>query len=235
MKKTIFYSVGKCFDFFLQPYLQYQKKQKAQHELLQKHLRIRYYRKQRLAQGSAKQTWWKLCLLLFCYLPVQGQQMIHPLKIGDQVPDLNISVYQNGKFNTVSLADYQGKLLIIDFWATWCGGCVNRLAEDEALQHEFKNQLQFIMVNSLSTGDHQENTLAFLKKWQQNNGMVIHRPMILEDDLIIRLFPRRALPHYVWIDENGIVRAITHSKSVTKENILKAIHHQEYNYPVKTF
>nr|MBC7614372.1 TlpA family protein disulfide reductase [Pseudopedobacter sp.] len=174
--------------------------------------------------------------LLLIVLGQQGSgQELKPLKIGDRVPELNFSVYQDGQFKKVSLSDYQRKLLIIDFWATWCGGCVNRLAEDESLQSELKDELQFIMVNSLSTGDHQKNTLAFLERWQQNQGIVIHRPMVMEDDQIIKLFPRRALPHYVWIDEKGVVRAITHAISVTRENILKAIHQQEYNFPLKTF
>ncbi len=183
---------------------------------------------------------------LLAYLPVMAKNhfneelglvsdSIHALSIGDQIPDLKISVYQDGVFKSVSLADYKGKLLIIDFWATWCGSCISKFVEDEGLQDDFNGRLLFMMVNSTDTADSLGNAQRFLAGWQKTHQIQLSSPMVFEDQLLNKYFPRTALPHYVWIDAKGVVRAITRKESVIRENIMKAINDDQFDLPLKTF
>lgn len=185
-----------------------------------------------------------LCLLLvlLAYMPVMarkdlrlGRDSITALKVGDKVPDLLLENIINYKSTSAKLSDFKGKLLILDFWATWCGSCISKLAEDEALQDEFSCKLVFLLVNSKDTGDSLLNATSFLNKWQKSHSLKLNSPMIFEDHVLNQYFPRTALPHYVWIDGSGKVRAITRKEFVNSENIIKALQLDEFNFPIKTF
>ena len=49
---------------------------------------------------------------------------IKPLKIGDKVPDIEFKNIINYKSKTARLSDFKGKLVILDFWGTWCTSCI---------------------------------------------------------------------------------------------------------------
>jgi thiol-disulfide isomerase/thioredoxin len=57
------------------------------------------------------------------------------LKIGDKVPEITISNILNYKDSTgkpstsAKISEFKGKLLILDFWATWCTPCIKYLPE----------------------------------------------------------------------------------------------------------
>src|SRR5690606_32513427 len=77
---------------------------------------------------------------------------IKPLKIGDTIPgalwNLPLQMVKAGQegSTTVMLKDYKGKLIIIDFWATWCTPCVAMIPKVDSLQQAFAPQVQFISV-----------------------------------------------------------------------------------------
>ena len=49
---------------------------------------------------------------------------IKPLTIGDKVPDVEFENVINYSDKKVRLSDFKGKLMILDFWATWCTSCI---------------------------------------------------------------------------------------------------------------
>ena len=69
------------------------------------------------------------------------------LEEGDTVPDFDISSIYADKPN-IKLSDLEGKILYIDFWASWCAPCVLSLPLYNEMYHKYKDQgLEVIAVN----------------------------------------------------------------------------------------
>ena len=58
------------------------------------------------------------------------------------------------------LANLQGKVVVLDFWSTWCKPCVNAFPKLNELNHNYKNQVQFIAISD----DPKEKLETFLNK-----------------------------------------------------------------------
>lgn len=141
-----------------------------------------------------------LCL----FLSSAAEAQTAALNIGDKVPDLAINNIMNYKTTTAKLSDFKGKLLILDFWATWCAACIQSFPKMELLQKEFKDKLQVLLVSS----DSHEKNQAFFDKRKASTGKEFSLPRVDGDRALKQLFPYRLLPHYVWILD-GTVKAIT--------------------------
>lgn len=68
-------------------------------------------------------------------------------KPGDMAPD-QFGINLQGE--SPKLADYAGKVVVVSFWATWCGYCLKELPILEGIQLTAKGQVQVIAVNTQS-------------------------------------------------------------------------------------
>jgi cytochrome c biogenesis protein CcmG, thiol:disulfide interchange protein DsbE len=59
------------------------------------------------------------------------------VRIGDVAPDFKV-VTDSGR--TLTRADFGGKLLVLHFWATWCGGCIEEIPSLDVFQREYAPQ-----------------------------------------------------------------------------------------------
>ncbi|TRW21938.1 TlpA family protein disulfide reductase [Flavobacterium zepuense] len=161
--------------------------------------------------------------ILICLDARGGLAQIKPLSIGDQVPDIALTNIINYKKTTANLSDFKGKLLILDFWATWCSPCVYMLPKTDSLQKVFEGKVQFLPVTT------QRQYLAgpFLEKLRKNKHVVI--PSVIGDKILHNYFPHMFIPYYVWINPEGKVIATTEQDQVTSENIKKVLRGEALN------
>lgn len=159
----------------------------------------------------------------------------HSLNIGDTISaDLVITHVYNYPASKIRIGDLKGKLVILDFWGTWCGSCIHSFPKLDSLQKKYKNKLQIILVNSITgTGDTRQMIETFLKKWRSKTGRPFVLTYAIEDTLLTKFFPHVYLPHYVWIGTDRKVLAITGSDEVTTENINAAIKGERLNLHLK--
>ena len=149
------------------------------------------------------------------------------LQIGDQCPDILIKNLVNYKTNEVGLSSFKGKLLILDFWATWCAPCVSMMPYSDSLQKKFGERIQILPV----TDQDSQTVKQFLKNFNQISH--INMFSVTGDRILRSLFPHEEIPHYVWIDQNGKVVAITGAEQLTESNIENLLDGNHPELPVK--
>ncbi|MEX3557249.1 MAG: TlpA disulfide reductase family protein [Burkholderia sp.] len=101
-----------------------------------------------------------------------------------------------------SLASFKGQKVVVNFWASWCGPCVQEMSELVQLSHEYKNRgIHFLGV----AVDSDKNVQAFLKKVKVDYPVVVSGYAGID---LVRNFGNTAgtLPLTVAINTNGRVR-----------------------------
>ncbi len=135
-------------------------------------------------------------------------------QIASRVPNLKFQKLLNDTQSESNLYDYKEDFIILDFWATWCGPCLTAFPKMSDLQKTFKGKLKIIAV----TDEGPERIEAFLKNRPQQFTVAID-----EDKVINNYFKHVYIPHYVILDKNKKVVAITNGEYITKETIAKLI------------
>ena len=122
------------------------------------------------------------------------------------------------KGKTISLSDYKGKVLFLNFWATWCPPCRAEIPDFiEAYAQEKANGLEILGISLDSKG--KDVVSAFVEKYK------INYPVVLETrentgKIIDDYQPGQFIPTTIIIDKTGRIR---HKQvgAVDKETLLK--------------
>jgi thiol-disulfide isomerase/thioredoxin len=139
--------------------------------------------------------------------------VLSPLKVGDYVPGVILDHVLNNNGHVLNISDLKGKLLIIDFWATSCSGCIMAMPRLDSLSAQFGDKL-FILPVTPDSG-------IRVTQFQRTNKFLGGKKFltVVEDKSLHSLFPHRLLPHEVWIDGKGKVLGISEVSDVTAANI----------------
>lgn len=152
-----------------------------------------------------------------------GTSKFKPLKIGQKLP-ANVVMGDpvfNADVKQITTRDFRRRAVIIDIWATWCGSCIAQFPKMDSLQRVYGNHLDIYLMNNLYR-DSEEMIESFLERYKEHYP-AFTLPLIVGNLNTRALFPGTTLPHYVWIDANGRIKAITGSDDVTGENIERLI------------
>ena len=141
----------------------------------------------------------------FTELEPEGAKHEQALKLIDNprrareayAPDFSLTT-ADGEY--LSLEDLRGKIVLLDFWATWCPPCVDAVPTIRDLRKRYAKEPSFVIIGVSSDSDE-----AKWKDFTAKNQMVW--PQYLDrDHHIQRAFDVRAFPTYIMIDHEGIVR-----------------------------
>jgi len=165
-------------------------------------------------------------IVLIMYSCKQDTSIVNETEaqIGFKVPNITFKQLLNDTETESNLYDYTEDVIILDFWATWCGPCITSFPKMSALQDEFGKQLKIIAV----TDESPERIEIFLKNKPQQFTVAIDN-----DKSINSYFTHIYIPHYVVLDRNRVVKAIVDSDFITKENITKLIAGEDVTFREK--
>jgi peroxiredoxin len=125
--------------------------------------------------------------------------MVAGAESGQPAPEFGAVSLQNK--STLELAQYRGKVLLLDFWASWCGPCRQSLPALENMRREFGPAgFEVIAVN---LDENPQDGLDFLKKYP------VTYPIVQDaQGRIARLYDVQAMPMSYLIDRQGVVRHV---------------------------
>jgi len=101
-------------------------------------------------------------LVVIALAAVAAQAQETTLKVGDAAPPLLIAKWVKGEPVTFE----QGRIYVVEFWATWCGPCVMSMPHLSEMQERHKDKVTFVGV----TTEDQTNTLEAVQKMVERKG-----------------------------------------------------------------
>jgi peroxiredoxin len=135
-----------------------------------------------------------LLLLAFCALPVQAQAL-RPWT-GGATPVLELAALDG---QPQRLEDYRGRVVLVNFWATWCAPCVEEMPSIEKLRRSL--DARRFAVLAVNVGEGPGAASAFAEKMNLGFTLLLDREMKTS-----RAWGARVLPATFIVDPAGKVR-----------------------------
>jgi len=127
-------------------------------------------------------------------LPVAERNAV---KLGEPAPNFQLRDLEG---RLVTLSDLRGKVVLLNFWATWCGPCRVEMPAMEELYRTFsRKDLEILAVSTDAQG------VSVTRPFQQENHLTF--PILHDADYRVGLtYGARSLPMTFMVDRQGIVR-----------------------------
>ncbi len=130
-----------------------------------------------------------------------GSKYNQKFQVGDTVPDFS-GVRLDG--SELKLADYKGKVVLLDFWATWCGPCVAELPNVVKTFEKYRDK--GLEIIGISLDNSKDDLTAFLKEHEGVTWPILFDGKSWQGK-IAQAYGVEAIPFALLIDGDGVIQA----------------------------
>jgi peroxiredoxin len=123
-----------------------------------------------------------------------ASDVLYCLKTGDSAPPFTLTD-SNGK--TISLSDFKGKYVILEFWGSWCGYCIKDIPKMKQYFNKYKNKVTFV---SIACRDTEPTWKKSIEKYQ-----ITWTNLLDEDEKLKNEYGVEGFPTKIIINPEGIV------------------------------
>ncbi|WP_133469867.1 TlpA family protein disulfide reductase [Paraglaciecola marina] len=141
----------------------------------------------------------KLAILLILFTSVGLSKQVNALQVGDLAPNFSLSSMHNE--NLVKLSDFAGKVVYLDFWASWCGPCRTSFPILSKLYQNY--HAQGFEIVSINLDEKPKLAEAFLQQYP-----VSFEHLSGFGSEVDKTYGVNAMPTGIFIDAKGKVRLI---------------------------
>ena len=152
----------------------------------------------------------RLSLLFFCaavFAVKVKAEIVNTALINQPAPKFSLKG-MDGK--TVSLSDYKGKILVLDFWATWCVPCRNSFPAMKKVVEKYKNapSVKFLFIDTRETA---LNYKTLVRKFLNQHHYPFYTVFDEKSDdgkmnAMFKQYVMPGIPTKYFIDKNGAIR-----------------------------
>ena len=106
--------------------------------------------------------------------------------------------------NNVSISELKGKVVVVDFWATWCGPCKASFPGMQRMVNKYRNNpnVRFLFVDTWEKGDDKKKLAAdFI-----NANKYTFQVLMDNEDKVVSMFKVEGIPTKFVIDPKGMIR-----------------------------
>lgn len=133
-------------------------------------------------------------LVVILVLLIGSRPADQPSQEVAKAPDFSLVDYHG---NTVHLADFVGKSLIINSWAAWCPFCRKELVDFATAQKEFGDKIVIVAID-------RAETLAIAKKYTDELGVTNNLVFLLDPgDSFYRSIGGFSMPETIFVNKKG--------------------------------
>ena len=148
-----------------------------------------------------------------------GQDAVRGAEIGNLAPDFQLD---NIDGQPVSLGDFRGKPVLVNFWASWCPSCRSEMPFVQGTFIDQKWADKGLVVLAIDIGESPSTVSEFMKEY----GLTFQVLLDTTQDVSLEYYVR-AIPTTFLIDRDGIIREMRigafSSKSEIEESLRKII------------
>jgi thiol-disulfide isomerase/thioredoxin len=169
-----------------------------------------------------------ICLLIlssfYCKAQSSNNLELITATVGKACPPFSFTDVQHYTEKAITSEGMKGKPMILDFFASYCAVCFEGFPEINRIQNQFKGRLQVVLVGNLD---------STIKRVYEKFNLRYHLDLpVVYDSVIFKKWQIVMTPYEVWIDEKGIVRAITSPLALTESNIRTFLEHGTLGLPL---
>lgn len=147
-------------------------------------------------------------------------------EVGKPMTDFTLDNITHYKTKKASLTDFKGKWLFLDFWFTGCIACIKAMPKVSALQQQFKDDVQFVLVGENDT-KHNKGIETLYEKLRIKHDL---RLASAYDSVLVNKWGISSMPYVIIINPAGIVQAITNGSVMEAEKIADLIAGKEVKF-----